>query len=71
MIDMRSDTVTTPGKAMREVMAAAAVGDDVYGEDPSVNALQETTAALLGKSAGLYFPSGTQSNLTALLTHCH
>ena len=55
---------------MRELMAKAEVGDDVYGEDPTVNLLQETAAALLGKEAALFFPSGTQSNLTALLTHC-
>ena len=55
---------------MRELMAKAEVGDDVYGEDPTVNLLQETAAALLGKEAALFLPSGTQSNLTALLTHC-
>ena len=69
-IDMRSDTVTQPTMAMREAMANAEVGDDVYGDDPSVNALQEQTAKLLGKEAGLFVASGTQSNLVALLSHC-
>ncbi len=65
-IDLRSDTVTRPGAAMREVMANAEVGDDVYGEDPSVNALQERVASLLGKPAALLFPSGTMANQAAL-----
>jgi threonine aldolase len=69
-IDLRSDTVTRPTAAMRAAMAHAAVGDDVYGEDPSVNALEAQTADLLGHEAGLLLPSGTQSNLVALLTHC-
>ena len=68
--DFRSDTVTRPTAAMREAMAGAAVGDDVYGDDPSVNELEARAAALLGKEAGLFVASGTQSNLTALLTHC-
>jgi threonine aldolase len=67
--DFRSDTVTKPCAAMRQVMAGAEVGDDVYGDDPSVNALQEYGAALLGKEAALFASSGTQSNLLALLTH--
>ncbi|HWI41922.1 MAG TPA: low-specificity L-threonine aldolase [Verrucomicrobiae bacterium] len=70
MIDLRSDTVTMPGPAMRRAMAAAVVGDDVYGEDPTVNALEEMGAGLLGMEAALFLPSGTQANLTALLTHC-
>ena len=69
-IDMRSDTVTKPTVAMRDVMAGAEVGDDVYGDDPTVNALQERVAHLLGKDAGIFVPSGTQSNLVALLSHC-
>jgi threonine aldolase len=69
-IDMRSDTVTQPTRAMRDAMANAEVGDDVYGDDPTVNALQERAAQLLGKEAGLFVASGTQSNLVALLSHC-
>lgn len=67
MIDLRSDTVTKPSPAMREAMAKAEVGDDVLGEDPSVNRLQERAAALLGKEAALFLPSGTMANLTAFL----
>ncbi|KGM54243.1 threonine aldolase [Lysobacter daejeonensis GH1-9] len=70
VVDLRSDTVTRPTQAMREAMARAEVGDDVYGEDPTVNALQERLAADLGFVAGLFVPSGTQSNLLALLAHC-
>lgn len=69
-IDLRSDTVTRPSSGMRAVMAAVAVGDDVYGDDPTVNALEDKVAALLGKEAALFVASGTQSNLIALLTHC-
>ncbi len=69
-IDMRSDTVTQPTRAMRDAMANAEVGDDVYGDDPTVNSLQERAAQLLGKEAGLFVASGTQSNLVALLSHC-
>jgi threonine aldolase len=69
-IDLRSDTVTQPTPAMREAMARAVVGDDVYGEDPTINRLQEMAADLLGKEAGLFVPSGTMGNLAALLTHC-
>jgi threonine aldolase len=69
IVDLRSDTVTKPSPAMREAMARAAVGDDVYGEDPSVNALQERVAALLGKEAALYVPSGTMANQIALAIH--
>ena len=64
-IDMRSDTVTQPTRAMRDAMANAEVGDDVYGDDPTVNLLQEQAAQLLGKEAGLFVASGTQSNLVA------
>ena len=70
VIDLRSDTVTRPTLAMRAAMAAAEVGDDVYGEDPSVNALQRQLAALLGEEAALFMPSGTQSNLCGLMAHC-
>ncbi|MFG2949524.1 low-specificity L-threonine aldolase [Streptomyces adustus] len=69
-IDLRSDTVTRPGEAMRRAMAEAEVGDDVFGDDPTVNALQERIAGLLGFEAALFVSSGTQSNLCALLTHC-
>lgn len=69
-IDLRSDTVTRPTPAMREAMARAEVGDDVYGEDPTVNALQQRLADELGFDAGLFVPSGTQSNLLALMAHC-
>ncbi len=69
MIDLRSDTVTKPSARMRERMASADVGDDVYGEDPTVRALEERVAALLGKEAALYVPSGTMSNQIALLCH--
>ncbi len=68
--DFRSDTVSRPTDPMRAAMAAAAVGDDVFGDDPTVNALEAAVAALLGKPAGLYLPSGTQSNLCALMAHC-
>ena len=66
-IDLRSDTVTTPTPAMRAAMAAAEVGDDVYGEDPTVKRLEAAAAARLGKEAGLFVPSGTMGNQTALL----
>ena len=70
MIDVRSDTVTRPSEKMRAAIASADVGDDVYGDDPTVNALQEFAAELLGHEACLFMPTGTQSNLVALLTHC-
>jgi threonine aldolase len=70
IIDLRSDTVTRPTAAMRAAMAAAEVGDDVFGDDPTVNTLQARIAALLGKEAALFMPSGTQSNLAALMSHC-
>ncbi|MGO4221360.1 low-specificity L-threonine aldolase [Lysobacter sp. TAF61] len=69
-IDLRSDTVTEPTDAMREAMLRAPVGDDVYGEDPTVNALQQRLADDLGFAAGLFVPSGTQSNLIGLMAHC-
>jgi len=69
-IDLRSDTVTQPSEAMRAAMAAADVGDDVYADDPSVNRLQEYAAELFGFEAGMFAPSGTQTNLIALMTHC-
>jgi threonine aldolase len=69
-IDLRSDTVTQPSLAMRDVMRDAPVGDDVYVEDPSIIALETYTANLLGKEAALFAPSGTQSNLLGLLAHC-
>jgi threonine aldolase len=66
MIDLRSDTVTRPTPAMREAIAAAAVGDDQFGEDPSINALQERVAELLGKQSALWLPTGTMANQVAL-----
>lgn len=71
IVDLRSDTVTQPTPEMRIAMAAAPVGDDVYGEDPTVNRLQEMAAARLGKEAGLFVPSGTMGNLVAVLAHCN
>jgi threonine aldolase len=70
LIDLRSDTVTRPTPAMRAEMVEADVGDDVYGEDPTVNRLEELAAEMLGTEAAIYASSGTQSNLLALLTHC-
>ena len=69
LIDLRSDTVTRPTAEMRRAMAAAEVGDDVWGEDPSVNELEERAAELLGKAAGLFVASGTMANLAALVAH--
>ena len=69
-IDLRSDTVTHPTKAMRKAMANAEVGDDVFGEDPTVNKLQKMAAEKMGKEAGLFVPSGTMGNLAAILAHC-
>ncbi|WP_435551219.1 threonine aldolase family protein [Natrinema sp. CGMCC1.2065] len=69
MIDFRSDTVTTPDEAMREAAATAAVGDDVYGEDPTVNELEARVADRLGTEAALYFPTGTMANQTAARVH--
>jgi len=70
VIDLRSDTVTRPSDAMRQAMSNADVGDDVYGDDPTVNRLQAVVSERLGKEAALFLPTGTQSNLVALLTHC-
>lgn len=70
MIDLRSDTVTQPTPEMRQAMADAEVGDDVFGDDPTVNRLQQAAAARLGKDAGLFVPSGTMGNLAAVLAHC-
>jgi threonine aldolase len=69
-VDLRSDTVTQPTPAMREAMLAAPLGDDVFGDDPSVNALQEKIAKMLGFEAALFVPTGTQSNLCGILAHC-
>ena len=69
-IELRSDTFTLPDAAMREAMAGAAVGDDVFGEDPTINRLQELGAGMLGKEAALFVPSGSMANLIALLVHC-
>jgi len=69
-IDLRSDTVTRPTPAMRAAMMSAELGDDVLGDDPTVSRLQAYAAELLGFEAGLFFPSGTQSNLAALMSHC-
>lgn len=69
-IDLRSDTVTLPPPAMREAIAKAEVGDDVYGEDPSVNRLEDMSAATLGAEAAVFVPSGTMANLLSLMAHC-
>ncbi len=69
-IDLRSDTVTKPTPRMREAMARAEVGDDVFGDDPTVQRLEAMAAALMGKAAALFLPSGTMSNLTAVMAHC-
>ncbi|MDP2064352.1 MAG: GntG family PLP-dependent aldolase [Burkholderiaceae bacterium] len=70
IVDLRSDTVTQPVPAMREAMFNAPLGDDVFGDDPSINALQDKIAALLGFEAALFMPTGTQSNLCGILAHC-
>lgn len=69
LVDLRSDTVTRPSEPMRQAMAGAEVGDDVYGEDPTINRLEAATAELLGKQAGLFVPSGTMANQVAILSH--
>ena len=69
-VDLRSDTVTRPSEGMRSAMHAAELGDDVFGDDPTVNRLQERAAEIFGFEAALLFPSGTQSNLAALMSHC-
>jgi len=70
VVDLRSDTVTRPTEAMRTAMMAAPLGDDVFGDDPSVNALQEKIAGLLGFAAALFMPTGTQSNFCGIVSHC-
>ena len=70
IVDLRSDTVTRPSEGMRRAMAAAEVGDDVFGDDPTVNRLQDRAAEMFGFEASLFFPTGTQSNLAALMSHC-
>ena len=70
IVDLRSDTVTQPTQEMREAMAAAEVGDDVFGDDPTVNRLEAMAAERMGKEAALFVASGTMGNLVALLTHC-
>ena len=69
MIDLRSDTVTRPVKGMRESMFCAEVGDDVFGEDPTISKLQHTVAELLGKEAALFVPSGVMANQLGVLVH--
>ncbi len=69
-IDLRSDTVTRPSQAMREAMLAAPLGDDVFGDDPTINALQDKLAAMLGFEAALFVPTGTMSNFCAIVSHC-
>jgi len=70
IVDLRSDTLTRPTAAMRAAMAAAEVGDDVYGEDPTVKRLEQIAAALTGKAAALFVASGTMANLVSQLSHC-
>src|SRR5438046_10536266 len=70
VVDLRSDTVTRPSAAMRRAMLEAELGDDVFGDDPTVNRLQERAAEIFGFEAALLFPSGTQSNLAPLMSHC-
>ncbi|MBM3123410.1 MAG: low-specificity L-threonine aldolase [Chloroflexi bacterium] len=70
VVDLRSDTVTAPTQAMRAAMAAAEVGDDVFGDDPTVNRLEALAARMMGKEAALFVPSGTMGNLAAVLAHC-
>src|SRR6267378_2459436 len=70
VVDLRSDTVTRPTPGMRRAMHDAELGDDVFGDDPTVNRLQARAAEIFGFEAGLFFPSGTQSNLAALISHC-
>src|SRR5438309_1068097 len=70
VVDLRSDTVTRPTREMRRAMAEAEVGDDVYREDPTARALEEQAAAILGKEAALFVPSGTMANQIAMMIHC-
>ncbi|NLJ33192.1 MAG: low specificity L-threonine aldolase, partial [Firmicutes bacterium] len=69
VIDLRSDTITVPTPEMRRAMSRAEVGDDVYGEDPTIRSLEEMAAEMLGKEAGLFVTSGTMGNLVSILTH--
>ena len=71
MIDLRSDTVTLPSDKMKNFILDAPLGDDVYGEDPSINHLQEQIADMFHKEAALFVPSGTMANLISVLTHCN
>ena len=71
MIDLRSDTVTLPSKKMKKYIFESKIGDDVYKEDPTVNALEEEIADLFGRENSLYVPSGTMANLISILTHCN
>ena len=70
MIDLRSDTVTLPSPAMRDAIYNAELGDDVFGDDPTVNKLHEKATEIMGKEAALLVPSGTMANLVSVLTHC-
>jgi threonine aldolase len=70
-IDLRSDTVTLPLKSMLEAMTSSPLGDDVLGDDPTVNLLESESAALLGKEAAVFVPSGTMGNLLAIMSHCN
>ncbi|MEJ2656804.1 MAG: beta-eliminating lyase-related protein, partial [Desulfobacterales bacterium] len=70
IVDMRSDTITQPTPSMRRAMSEAEVGDDVFGEDPTVNRLEDMVAQRLGKKAALFVASGTMANLVSTLTHC-
>jgi len=70
IVDLRSDTLTQPTPLMRQAMSAANVGDDVFGEDPTVNLLEEMVAKRLGKEAALFVPSGTMANMVSQMTHC-
>ena len=69
-LDLRSDTITQPTEAMRQAIFEAEVGDDVYGEDPTIKRLEEVVASMLGKEAALYVTSGTQGNFVSVLAHC-
>ncbi|MDX1708094.1 MAG: beta-eliminating lyase-related protein, partial [Desulfobacterales bacterium] len=71
IVDLRSDTLTLPTAAMRRAMAEAEVGDDVFGEDPTVNRLEKMAAERLGKEAAVFVTSGTMGNLVSLLAHCN
>ncbi|MEO2005625.1 MAG: beta-eliminating lyase-related protein, partial [Candidatus Poribacteria bacterium] len=71
LVDLRSDTITKPTAEMRRAMADADVGDDVYGEDPTVRALEERAGEVMGKAAAMFVPSGTMGNACAVLTHAH